>query len=123
MSSPDWFHVLKTQVWAIPYLSVYFAGIVAALITWRRHPPVSTLALLGFGLLLVNVLVGCGLHVWMILGDGDISERAQLHAVLSFLRSLAAVLAHALVIAAIFGWRKSDRKIVEKKIPDNPFAT
>ena len=53
----------------LPILLVWLIGIVLAFVFWRRHPQVSLLALIGFGLLFVLTVIGAFLNialpVWM----------------------------------------------------------
>ena len=49
----------------LPLYIVWLAGMVLALVFWRKHPAVSLLAFLGFALLLVTTVIGTFLGAYL----------------------------------------------------------
>lgn len=110
MVSPNWVSILVSQVAILPYLLAYLCGIILAVAFWRRHPTVSLLTLLGFGLLLGNTLLGTLMNVWLMSRSGasGVSEGVRIFAVINAFRGITGAGAYALLMAAIFGWRTPD---------------
>ena len=113
MQFSEW---LFSQIWSLPFLLVYSAGIVLSVGFWKRHPMVSLLALTAFltffGLLLLNV----GLQYWRFVAHDDGEASNQFGTVFQVAQLLTVVLgtmAWALLLTALFGWRSAP-KLQEK---------
>lgn len=95
-----------------PTLIVYVVGIVLSLMTWRRHPTVSLLALCGFGLLFFSSIFGLALNVWLVSVNSrgvDPEGFGRVIAIVSGFRSLLlSPIAFGFLMAAIFR-RRSDQ--------------
>ena len=114
MHQPDTFmSVMIASAGSLPYLLAYLAGIVFSLATWKNHPQVSTVALIGFVLLLANLIAGVGLHVWLVTAaeqGSELAHSARLHGLLNVLRGIFAAIGYAFLITAVFGWRGTSAK-------------
>ena len=101
--------------WFLPMLPIallWLVGAIVALVTWRRHPQVSLLALLGCLVLLFTSVAFPIAQFWLInqqLSRG--SSSAQMGGWLSLLglaRTSSAMLGYVLLLCAVFvgrGWR------------------
>lgn len=93
----------------LPVFLALLAGIILALVRWRKHPRISLLALLGFGTLLLLSLVFTGLAAWLpgwLIQRGLAAARLGRYiAVLNGLRSLLAAVGWVFLIAAVFSGR------------------
>jgi hypothetical protein len=93
----------------IPVVAIWIVGVILALITWRRHPTVSLLALLGCILLMISSLGGSVLHYWVILQQANQAwtnnQLGWVLSILGFVRMSLSAVAHILFLCAIFGWR------------------
>jgi hypothetical protein len=96
-----------------PLVVVLFVGIVFSLVTWRRHPQVSLLALVAFAIQLFQIVGGSLVFYWVTRQafgwDGqqrrwflDMSSLAQ--------TSLSAV-AWALILVTLFRWRNLPNRL------------
>lgn len=95
---------------ASPSLIVWFVGAVLAVVFWRRHPKTSAVALLGFGLgLFVAFIYGFAFHLLsrrLSAAGLPYDEHQTYYYALRAVLSLVEALAAALVVAAVFAWRK-----------------
>jgi hypothetical protein len=107
MVANSWLSAVLSQAWSLPYLVVYLVGILLALLFWGRHPGVSALALGGFVVLLVNILASCAWQAWLVSGTGrgGIGDLGRWLQAIAVLQGLVSAFGHALLMAAIFGWR------------------
>jgi hypothetical protein len=100
--------VLMTR---IPVFLTWLAGIVLAIIFWKKHPRVSLLITIGLGLMLVNSVVGTLVSVWMPFALQErgmsIMQIGSLLSVWGVASSLINAAIWVLLLVAIFGWRKS----------------
>lgn len=94
----------------LPEVLVWFAGLVLALVNWRRHARAAPLILLAM-LILITLRLVAGYVTNLLpvlLGGAAGPTAAQLSAALTlsaFVQSLIAATAWAMVLAAVFGWR------------------
>jgi hypothetical protein len=93
-------------------LLVWLAGIVIALITWKKHPRVSLLAVVALAILLILNLVGSALNMLLPLylqqsGVG-FSQIGIINIARGIVQALVVALAWSLILAAMFGWRKAE---------------
>ncbi len=111
MDSSNWVSIIISHLWSIPYVTVYLVGIVISLVTIGKHTKVSLLALFGFTTLLFVLVFGTALNLWVIHGlDNSAVDRGRIFQITGIVRSLFSLVAFGFLIAAIFGWRESDRK-------------
>lgn len=103
MSSFSLSSFLISQIWGVPYLLVYGAGIVLALVRWQRHPQVSLCALAAFLILTGNLLIAAGLQFWAM--SSSAIDVGTIYRFAALGRSFLGAAAFGLLIAAVFGWR------------------
>jgi hypothetical protein len=101
---------LMAYLFQSPVLLVWLAGMVIAVVTWRRHPRVSLLTVVALVILLVETLIDTFLSMWLafILSESQMGA-AQIGWVTAVVRVVAAVvaaIAWGITLAAIFGGRK-----------------
>ena len=92
-----------------PILLVWLVGFILALVYWRRHPRVSLLTVIALLIFLGETLAGTYLNLWlplMLTGRG-VQAAATVFLIKSILTSLILAIAWALLVAAIFGWRRA----------------
>jgi hypothetical protein len=105
-----WPQLLEDFVILSPYLVVELVGMALALALWRRHPQVSLLALLAFGLTFTAVVVGIFVFAWLplYLMDGCGWSYPQTMPVITgiaLLRNLVVAAATILLLFAVFTGR------------------
>src|SRR5262245_53348477 len=90
---------------------VWVIGIALALSRWRRHPRVSLFALLAFTILLVSRFQNVLLPPIMVnYGRTEDQIGPIFFNVIRLMTGLTSVVAWALVLCAIFGWRDGPQK-------------
>jgi len=106
-------NILGSLMARLPVYLVWLAGIIAALVFWRRHPRVSLLAISGFLIMLLTSVVGGSITAvlpqWLV--DRGVAVR-QIGPILftkAIIESILHAVAMGLLVGAIFGWRTSDR--------------
>ena len=106
----------------LPIILAWISGFIVALVRWRRHPKVSMLACIAFGLFLLQLLVDTSLNVWLPrwlvesqrMSSSDVSSFMLVKGVVSnFIRTVL----WALLIIAIFGWRAERRESSSSSAP------
>jgi hypothetical protein len=103
-----WLSLLMIQFLPqLPLCLVWLVGIILALVGLRKHPMPSLLALIAFGLLLVQALVGTVAYVAIFSQREVTSEQLQVRlSVLAVARTVISTVAWGLLLGALFGWRK-----------------
>lgn len=105
------FQPLAGYLVQIPVFLVWLAAIILAVIHWRRHPRVSLITLIAFGMFFVAALVGTALISWLPLALHERglpgSQMGNVVIIANFLRGLFDAVAWILLVAAIFGWRRA----------------
>ena len=72
--SSDWLYVLVIQfLGQAPLFLVYLAGIVFALIRWKRHTKVSIFAIIALTISLLSAIIFTLFNFWMINSVGNYS--------------------------------------------------
>jgi hypothetical protein len=89
---------------------VWLIGIALALSRWRRHPRVSLFAFLAFAMMLVNILLPILLPPIMLNYSTSADQIGPIFTAVRIFTGLASVVAWALVLYAIFGWRDGRQK-------------
>ena len=64
MSDMDLFPLLMTQVWSIPHLAIYSAGVVLSVRARQRLPSHAKRCLIAFVILLLSQLVASVTQMW-----------------------------------------------------------
>lgn len=64
MSEMDIFLLLKTQLWSIPHLAIYSAGIVLSVRARQRQPAHAKRCLIAFVILLLSQLAASAMQMW-----------------------------------------------------------
>jgi hypothetical protein len=97
----------------VPVILVWLTGIVLAIVFWKRQPRVALLAVIAFAGFLVMNVINTYLNLWLPLTlqrqGMQLSMIATLQTVRGILSSLASAALWALIVAAIFGWRKENQ--------------
>jgi hypothetical protein len=105
------FQPLAGYLVQIPVFLVWLAAIILAVINWRRHPRISLLTLIAFGMFFVAALVGTALISWLPLALHERGlpggQMGNVVLIANFLRGLFDAAAWVLLVAAIFGWRQA----------------
>ena len=116
--STTWLVTLLPQ---IPVFLVWLVALILALVFWKRHPTVSLLvfiALVTFG---VRALVDTYLVSWLPLQASQMGWSAQqiatFYGIKAIVDGLCSALGWALIVVAVFGWRK---KISPPATPPTP---
>jgi hypothetical protein len=98
---------------ALPLAIVWLVGIACALGTYRKHPGVSLLALLGCLALLLNSVGGSAAAWWMMEQQrAGVWTSPQFHltmGVLTLARTALSLVGAILLLVAVFGWRTPAR--------------
>jgi hypothetical protein len=93
-----------------PIWIVWLAGIVFAIVRWRRQAMVSLLTIVALALLAGSSVVGPPAGRWLFVMLRNLGWRLPevwLVGLLSFGLSLVKALGWALLLAAVFGWRNT----------------
>lgn len=95
----------------IPVFLVWIAGIVLALVTWRRHTRVSLLVVIALVIFILESLVGGFVNTWLPLNfrsqfGTNVSQIGWVLTAWSCVRSILSAIAWGLILAAIFAWRQ-----------------
>jgi MFS family permease len=114
-----------------PGLVVDLVGVILALVWWRRHPRVSLLTLLAFGLLASLAVGGSFLFAWLpdhLEQRGwKFAEIGALYMVIALIRSTLSAVALALLLSAIFAGRSNKDRLqtpsTEAGNPASPIPT
>jgi len=91
-----------------PVWIVWLAGIVFAIVRWRRHAMVSLLTIVGFAVLAVSRVLGPPAGRWLFVVLRNLGWRLPevwLVGLLSLGLSLVSALGWLLLLVAVFGWR------------------
>lgn len=116
METSDLTQALWSQLGALPLYVAWLAGLVAAVVTWRRHPTVSLLTSVSLVVMLVLTFASRLLNVWVVrLGaqaGWSAHEIGLFLGVYGFVSALIEAVAWGLVIAAVFLWRPGATKAV-----------
>jgi hypothetical protein len=93
----------------VPVALVWLAGAVIAVNTWRRHPGVSAVALLGCLVLLFTLIAGNVAQYWIIqlqmVSGWSVAQVQQMLTLLAWARTGLSLAGYVLLLWAVFGWR------------------
>jgi len=102
--------LLSVLLFQAPVLIVWTVGLVLAIVFWKRHPKVSLLALIAILGLMITSILGSLLRIWLgawMDQFGAPFGRANITLVVyQVASSLISAVFWALLVFAIFGWRK-----------------
>ena len=103
---------LHNMLVQLPPILVEVAGLIVALVWWRRHPSVSLTFLLSVGLLILTNIVGAFLFAWLptyLRYQQGWTAAATSHVltIINVGRSSVAAVAWILLLCAVFGGRSS----------------
>ena len=109
------FYTLSGLAWSIPIIIIWLISIALALSRWQRHPRVSLFTLMACALMIVTRVVSTFLYVWlptMIMKDqgSQIDRIGFINAAIGGVSISINVVAWALILCAIFGWRDLRQK-------------
>jgi hypothetical protein len=107
----------------LPFVLVWGAGIVLALVTWKRHPQASALAAAGFAVFLVEAVIGAVLTtVIMRPQDVNFETRMRVLNLVGYARSAVRLVGWGLLLAALFLRRprsgRRDEEDYDEDIPE-----
>jgi len=93
----------------LPMLLLFAIGIVIAALRWNRHPGVSLLACLAFGLMGLSSVVHALAYTWVTIhwrqeGWTEM-QMAYAYAILTGFQTTVSFFALILLMCAVFGWR------------------
>ena len=124
MQQTDWTPYITTMSWYVPTYLLILVGIVLAIINLGRHTIPAMLALLAFGLQLVNQMITAGTMAWhmQVIPHEPGNRDDPVFAILRVVQTCLAILSQLLILAAIFGWRDSTsaRTVAPTQPPPKP---
>src|SRR5437660_506137 len=92
-----------------PLFLVWLIGLILSLATWRKHPQVSLLAAVGFGIQLFQSAAGILFNFWIISQRGSFGWSGEnmglIFNISSIIQMSLSAIAWVLIILAIFRWR------------------
>ena len=96
----------------LPVVLVWLVGLILALIFWKRHPRVSLLTVIAILGLLILSFLGTYLNIALPVtlhsrNNLSFSQLTMTLAVVNIIISVFSAILWGLLVAAIFGWRKS----------------
>jgi len=102
--------VLSSLLVQIPVLLVWLAGIILALVYWKRCPTAALLALIAFAVLMFITLIDTYLSMAFSLVYArerawTSAQQGVYFAIKSVAASILRAAAYTLLLPAIFGWR------------------
>lgn len=105
------FPTLTSLLFHLPVALVWLVGVAFALLFWQRHPRVSLLTVVAIALLFLDTLADTILNVAVPLSfysqGMSATQIGLFFAAKNAITSIVAAIAWGLLIAAIFGWRKT----------------
>jgi hypothetical protein len=109
MMEPRFSALLFSQISRLPFLLVFVAGIILSIVRWSIHPKVSVLSLVAFAVLLLSQVARMAFMLWLLGGQSSGLGLAQRGMALQWLNLAMAgleLLGWALILIALFGWRR-----------------
>jgi hypothetical protein len=106
----------SSQLWMLiksygpmaPIFLIWIIGIIWAIARWRRHPQVSMLCVLGFGMMIISQFVGAMSWLFFIRTATGANIQETIEGYLLMLRLFNGAITSigwAMILLAIFGWR------------------
>jgi hypothetical protein len=99
-----------------PVFIVWIVGIVLSMATWRKHPQVSLLALVGFVIQLFQSSAGILFYYWLSTQSGVFGMSSQqfgmVFSIVNFAQICLSAVAWALILFAIFRWRNPSNRML-----------
>ncbi len=93
----------------VPVAVLWLVGAVVAVNTWRRHPGVSGVALLGCLVLLFTLVIGNVVQYWVlqlqVVSGWSAARVVLILTVLGWARTGLNLAGYILLLWAVFGWR------------------
>lgn len=98
---------LMASLWSLPFALVHLTGLVLAVSRWKRHPRVSLLSTLAFGIFLFNILLGRGIFYWRwnMTEVGNFAATMKVVHLANHASNGLSLAAWILLMVALFGWR------------------
>ena len=101
----NFFPFLLSNIYTIPFVLVYLAGIALSLTNREKSPKASRLALVGCSLLLLNSFIHMAFSTWLVFGSRSGNTNSLLATVMTIngaLTTLFGVAGFIFLLAAIF---------------------
>src|SRR2546428_6432712 len=100
-----------------PLFIVWIIGIILALTTWRKHPQVSLLALVGFALQLFQSGAGIVFYYWIsspqaLAPSWSSEEWMRVLQFFPFCQTCLSAVGWSLILFAIFRWRSQPNRVL-----------
>jgi hypothetical protein len=99
-----------------PLLLVWLIGLIISLVTWRKHPQVSLLAAVGFGIQLLQSTAWMLFFYWITSQRGAFGWSAEnmslILGIANLIQTSLSAIAWVLIILAIFRWRYQPNRIL-----------
>ncbi len=105
--------IINSLLMQVPVFLVWLVGLVLALVRWKRHPKVSLLTCIAFVMFFAEIPFFFYLNFyldWKMLVP--ISSLELVSTVINIIESLISAAAWGLLLAAVFGWRSEQGKII-----------
>ncbi len=104
------FPTIASYLIQLPLFLVWLAGLILAVVFWKRHPRVSLLAVIALAGFLLVTAANIFLNLWLGLGLDRLglspAQIGLVYLVRNIVDGLLAAGLWGLVLAAIFAWRK-----------------
>lgn len=101
--------MLWSQFAALPLYLTWLAGVVVAIVTWKRHPAVSILASVAFVVLLALTFGSRIVNIWLprlAMESGWTSDQIGLfYSIYGFVFATIEAVVWIAIIVAMFRWR------------------
>ncbi len=109
METSELTQMFWSQLAALPLYLTWLAGLVVAIVTWKRHPAVSLLTSIAFALLLVLTFFSRIVNIWVprfMIEAGWSSDKIGLfYSVYGLVFAALEAVVWVIVIVAMFRWR------------------
>jgi len=112
LKSQEFWSFLYFIAWQIPFLLVFLAGIIIALVTRKRIGKASIFAMIAFLLLLLSSFITIGHQIWYLFwvlltpSRYDFQSLSTIYLVENIARTLLEIIAWILLFLAIFVKRR-----------------
>jgi hypothetical protein len=119
----DFLDLLMTYGWMIPYVLVWFTGLVLALVYWRRHPGVSCCTVVALSLFILSFVGGTFLQRMIMVSWANQMGGENMHvmksymAMLTIARTALGTAAWILILMAVLGWRRQSARLIAEEPP------
>lgn len=99
---------LQILLYRLPVFITWITGIILALVYWKRHPKVSLVALMAFiGFIFLSIIAAVYSALFPVIMSKYKLSMMMYNTVFNLFISLLNMGLSALLLVAVFGWRKT----------------